>query len=68
MIDNFRLRRQRGGIFKPVTVHHVKNKGDICLSPLADKKSKVQSIDNESTDKENSIQNDQVYENTTFIG
>ncbi len=68
---HFRLRRQREGRFKPVTVHHVKDKGDVSLSSLTVQKMKVRSekeVDKKSSDKENLPQDEQVYENTTFIG
>ena len=45
--------------------------GDIRLNPLTEMKMKVRSqkkVDQKSSDNKNSLQDDQVYENTTFIG
>ncbi len=69
--NHFRLRRQRGGRFKPVYVGHIHDKFDISLPPLTDRETEVRyetTVGKKPCIKESTFEDDQVYENTTFIG
>ncbi len=67
----FRLKRQRGGRFKPVSVGHIHDEFNISLPPLTDRETEVRyetKVNKKPNIEESTLEDDQVYENTTFIG
>ncbi len=67
----FRLREQRGGRFKPASVGYIHDEFDISLPPLTDRETEVRyetTVDKKPNIEESTLEDDQVYENTTFIG
>ncbi len=67
----FRLRRQRGGRFKPAPAGYIQDEFDISLPSLTDRETEVRyetTVDKKPNIEESTLEDDQVYENTTFIG